>query len=356
MFDSKFHQWMLGLAVGLIALACYWGKKNSSMENLRKADRDFSYEMPRPAAHSPDFDLSGRSILRRTQTIKNVTVNKPGSAPAVAAAVAAKTSDAARKTAEQKKKTDAAKKAEAARRSKTTVNIAQGSSEDTHMARIADASGGGSGSLYAGAPAVTTAAAGVADAAGSSANNDVVKMTASQWQSLLMAQPTAANGAEFLASYKAQAVDTSTFYQISSMLLTDTAKDRETLGLSLLQQTPSLRSFSILVDSASQIQDASLKSSANQVIASYSSPSQFGVLAQALYSTDAHVVTTATDLISTALETEGSQGQGGSGGSPTPPQDFQIFVPGLRVLAASSDPAVASQAQALLNSIQALHA
>lgn len=368
MFDSKFNQWMFAIAIGFIALACYWGKKNNSPEALR-VEQDFSYEMPRPKSTSPDFDISGRSIIRKTETIKNSIVTSKAALPP--AAVAAATAEqrgtaaaAAKKLADdQKKKTEEAKKKteEAARRAKANVNIAKSADgHDTPMTRIADsgssASSGSSAAYGAPPPPADQTPVAVGSGSSSSSNSDSPQLSSSQWQALLMNSPTAANGAEFLAAYRTKAVTAAAFYQIASALLADSNKDRQTLGFTLLQQTPSLKSFTALVDNSATTTDATLKAKETAALASYGSASQFGVLAQALYSTDAKVLSAATDLINMALSTESSQGTGSSGGSSATAQQFQIFVPGLRQLASSTDPNVAAQAQTLLNSILALHA
>ena len=354
MSDSKLQTWGIYIAIGLVALSCYWLKKSGSAEALQPEAVAFSYEMPRPTSYSADFDISGRPIIRKIQTVGGVPPN-----PAVPALKTPPNPAAtpAQKTADAKNKAEAQKKADLARRAQSSVRIADGRDGST-FSRSADLSNnsaptgsvGGGGGGYD--PNANQAGATTPPA---NNNNDTVKMSSSQWASLLMAQPTAANGALFVAALKANTIDSASFYQIAKVLLTDTAKDRETLGLSLLQQTPSVNSLTILVDEEAQIQDPTLKTQATSAIAAYAKPAQFYVLAQALYVKDAQVVSTATQLIGTALSSaESTQGQGGSSGSGATTQQFQIFIPGLRQLASSSDPSVASQAQALLSSIQSM--
>lgn len=355
MSDSKLQTWGIYGAIVFVALSCYWLKKSGAPDVMQPEAQAFSYEMPRPSSYSADFDISGRPIIRKTQTVGAKPAMPVLKTPPAAVSTTPSAAARAAKTAAAKKKADAQKKAALARKNNSSVRIADSQNGST-LGRMADLSAGsgqtgvvGGGGYYDPNAGQTTANNG-----GNNATDDTAKLSASQWRSLLMAQPTAANGAQFVVALKKNAVDSATFYQIATELLTDTAKDRQTLGLSLLQLTPSVRSLTILVNDASQIQDASLRTQANAVIATYSRPSQFYVLAQALYAKDALVVSTATQLIGSALmATEGTQGQGGSGGGVTA-QQFQIFIPGLRELASSSDASVASQAQALLNSIQSM--
>lgn len=367
MSESKLQNLVIVTVIGVLALAGYWVKKSNSTTTLNPEDA-FSYEMPRPRSYSADFDISNRQIIRDVETVGDETatpangfVNPPVSN------LPHPRSDEGNKvqTRGQEKKANEKQAKSNKQQNNSSVRIADTRADST-LGRSADLSGGAAangavGPAYYAAPTSQNQA--TSGDGNKAAADDTVKMSASQWRSLLMAQPTDANGAQFLSAYKKNSVDASTFYQITTELLTDTAKDRQTLGLNLLQQTPSLRSLTALINSSSQIQDSSLRTQATSAIAAYAKPANFYILSQALYSKDLQIIATATQLIGTALaQLESVQGQGGqqgSGSSPSTagtPQQFQIFIPGLRQLTSSGDASVAAQAQNLLKGIEAISA
>jgi hypothetical protein len=365
MTESKLQNLIISAVIGVVALAGYWVKKSNSTETLKPED-SFSYEMPRPRSYSADFDISNREIVRNVETAGDEVPNEKWSITPPLPLPSPRSDETDGKnpqTRGQEKKAANTQDAKNKKQNNSAVRIADTRPDNT-LGRSADSSGGSTANGVV-SPAYYTNTNPQNQATSGDGNNtatdDTPKMSAAQWRSLLMSQPTAANGAQFLTAYKKSSVDASTFYQITTELLTDTAKDRQTLGLNLLQQTPSLRSLTALINSSSQIQDSALRTQAMTAIAAYAQPANFYVLSQALYSKDLQIIATATQLIGTALANlESVQGQGGQQGSGSSssqagtPQQFQIFIPGLRDLTSSGDASVAAQAQNLLKGIEAV--
>jgi hypothetical protein len=202
-------------------------------------------------------------------------------------------------------------------------------------------------------------------------DDDKVKMSVAQWRSLLFGQPTAKNGNAFLAAFQSGDVDDASFHQISEELLADSAVDRQTLGFNLLKATPSVKSFTILLNHYQEKTPEPLRTQISDVLRTYGDVSHFAILSKLLYSTDAHVVQSAQSLLAAAIASRNPQANGNGGPSSNnigrdvrSPRasanatvaQFNTFVPALRRLITSNDPTVAQQAQSLLDSILAMRA
>jgi hypothetical protein len=89
----------------------------------------------------------------------------------------------------------------------------------------------------------------------------------------------------------------------------------------------------------------------------YGDLAHFGILSRLLYSTDQRVVAMAAQVLSTTVNTQSTSSQDGShqpASVPIPSNSFKTFLPALRRLAQSENSAIAAQAQALLQNIEAL--
>lgn len=333
------------IVIGFCALTAYsaylykhmWGSETAA-RNTQSAD----YEMPRPKAYYGEFDLSGRRVQR--QVIRPDAENKK------AAAVLAKQDGPKLSKIEDAKKAKDKdkdkKKKQAAKKKKSDVRVAvvdgaegMGISRDSILSQNQNYQTG-----YVAPAKVATKT--------ETEKTDEAKMSASQWKSLLFAQPTSKNTTEFIAAFKKGHVDATSFYEITQDLLKDTAPDRQKAGLFILKTESSVKGFEILVSEHEQQNDP-LKTEILAVIKTYASAAKLPVLSRVLYHSDPVIVKAATEVLTIAVQAQQNQGQGGNNGTPrVNPAAFNVFVPALRRLTTQDDSALATIAQQLLNSIQ----
>ncbi|MGZ5279462.1 MAG: hypothetical protein ACXWC9_05945, partial [Pseudobdellovibrionaceae bacterium] len=150
------------------------------------------------------------------------------------------------------------------------------------------------------------------------------------------------------------------FYQISEELMIDAAADRQKLGFELLKATPSVKSFTVLLNHYQEKTPEPLRSQIYATLKTYGEASRLSILSKLLYSSDARVVQTAQVILAQALASmQPNQQNSGRdarspGSTPVAVAQFNSFVPALRRLITSNDAAVSQQAQTLLDSILAL--
>jgi hypothetical protein len=331
---------------------------------------DQSYEMIRPRSVSQAYDLSGRRVVRNLHSLPthnqmaSPAVKAPGlKTPPMTAEAKAKEAkakaDAAKKTAELARKKARAQAQAAKQRAKMAVRTV--SAPGTPMSGLNSPDGR---SNYAGGAGNFAPNAGVDEVNGTKSNDDEKKdvLSPAQWRSLLHAQPTTKNALDFVAAFHAGDIDSNTFYQISSELLADTSTDRQKMGLFILKQDTSSKSFSVLVANYKDQTPEPMKSDIYSAIKAYSEASKFSVLNKVLLSSDGRSVQMATSLLKQVVDAQahstGTMGRDGRspGSAPIPVSQFESLVPTLRRLASSQDSTVAQQAQALIDSIQAMKA
>lgn len=344
------HMIMLGF-VAVAAYSAYLYKNMWGKEEAARNTQSFNYEMPRPKAYYGDVDLSGRKVNRK--------VIRPEGANPVAQAILPK-QDAVAPAAKTADKKVAAKDKDKDKKKKTAANAKKAG---VRVAVVDGAEGMGLnrnsilGGSRSNAPVNNyeqqTAANNNADKAPKS---DEAKMSASQWKSLLFAQPSSKNASEFLTAYKKGHIDSASFYEITHDLLKDTAQDRQKAALNILKAETSVKGFEILATEHAQQNDP-LKTEIYTVLKTYSHQAKIATLARVLYHTDTEIVKIATDMITLAVQTQQNQGQSGNNSSGVvSAATFNQFIPALRRLSLTDDPALAATAQQLMSSIQSLSA
>jgi hypothetical protein len=354
--------------IGGLLASVYALKKILNPTNQRVVHQELSYEMPRARDEVLPYSLNGRRVVR---------ISPPSAASPISNAKAPITtgnSVAAKGNVPAAKKTDAKKAAAktAQQKKKPVVTVTVIGANQSHLKPF-DNSGNSGDDNQAPMSGFTPPPAGKTNPVSVQQDDDKVKMSTAQWRSVLFNQPTAKNGASFLAAFQGGDVDEPSYYQISEELFVDSAADRQKLGFELLKSTPSVKSYTILLSHYQEKTPEPMRTQISTTLKSYGEASHFAILTKLLYSTDAHVVQSAQSLLATAIvshnqhqPTNGNNGQSsnnngrdvrspGSAVNATAAQ-FNAFVPALRRLVTSNDPAVAQQAQSLLESILAMRA
>lgn len=344
------------LIAGVLMASGYALKKIMQPSNIESLNpQDQSYEMPRARTETPGYSLAGHKVIRTMHAAPGQA--KPLAQVTGAAPVVAKIDPKAAAVKTPAKKADAKKTTKTAQKKKPQVTVTMIENKRPSMSGLQDKAGAyDPNQQMAGfAPAETTPNPVTQN------TEDTTKMSVSQWRSLLMAQPTAKNGADFLAAFQTHDVDETSFYQISDELLSDNSTDRQNLGLNLLKSVPSVRSFTVMLKHYQEKTPQPLRSQIYSALKSYGDVSRFSILVKLLYSADENVVQTAQAILGStlaSLNTNNGQGSGrdtrSPGSTPITAKQFETFIPALRRLVASSDATVAQQAQSLLESILAL--
>ena len=336
-------------------------KKIMQTSDSRPETEELSYEMPRARTETPGYSLAGRRVIRTLHSAPGKTPPPMG----VTVPPAAKTAPNAKTAAAAAKKPDPKKTAQNTKGRKPKVSINVVSADKTRMSNFKVTANGSAPDVpMAGfsnsGPAANPVVA-VTD------DEDKSKLSIGQWRSLLFSQPTAKHGQEFLAAFQSKDIDENGYYQVSEELMIDNAADRHKLGVQLMQAIPSVKAFTVLLKHYNEKTPEPLRTEIAAMLKSYGEVSRFSILVKLLYSNDLRVVQTAQALLTTALATMqanngGNQGQGGpqdgrdarTPATPAPTTQLNSFVPALKRLLTSNDATVAQQAQALLDSIQAL--
>ncbi|PIS12146.1 MAG: hypothetical protein COT73_00120 [Bdellovibrio sp. CG10_big_fil_rev_8_21_14_0_10_47_8] len=364
LFESK---WPAIIMVSLVALSFYTLKKSWKEQTVESPlTEDLSYEMPRPKNFGSDYDISQRQVVweeHHAEAAKKQGVTG-GKAPVTTAAANAK------KKADEKNKKKSKKTAQNKNKKAGELNV-----------RLADADGASPMSGFSDGTDIQNVNGQIAELPPPTTTSepakttptvvDEVKLTATQWRALLMAEPTQKNASNFYQAYRKKEIDAASFYQISGELLSSNEGDQQQIALYLLQADPSLGSFVVLTAHYTEKTPEALRAKIYEVLKQYADPARFGVLTQALGSTDTNTQKMAAQIVSVAVASHRTAGQSGGDTEPTPGSgrdgrspgstpvgstaDLKAFIPALQLLIKSSDTTLASQAQALLDSIQALN-
>lgn len=349
MFDGNGNQkliWAMAAVFvgGSIWLSVSWNR--SSVNALRTQDV-VEYQMPRPKAFRKGFDMSDRNL--RVKTIhaekRNTTV-----AAVPPAAIPAGTTPA------KDKKADAKKKAKVAQNKNQRRNQMRVAVVDTDMMM------GMSGledqgrsqerqQNYYNNQTVQNQQ--------ETAKKEETQLTAAQWREILNANPSFAKASEFRAAMMAGNISQGAYYKIVEELLVNTAEEKVSVAIYLLNQDASLPAFEMLVKNQNTVRQ-SQQSAVKALIENFSQTTRFGTLARALSSANADVAREAARLLDTALtafntnsSSSDPRGSRGSASSSTSPASFAVFVMPLTQVSKSTSP-IASEAAELLQRIQAL--
>lgn len=356
--------WPVMLIISVMGLSFYALGLAMRASSAPTPATPISYEMPRPRSAEMAYDLSRRQVVRNIRSLPEspspVAANGAGTVQTPQGDAAKKAEDAKKKKAQAaaaaKKKADAAKKAALEKRKarlqvilmeqeKSRMKGFEKSKTDTEPVAAA-------GQLAGGIPAEIV----------DSNEEDNLKLSVAQWRARLFGQPTAKNGIDFVSAFLKGEIDEKSFYQITEELLVDSVQHRQQLALSILQQVPSVKTFTLLTAHYQDKTPEVLKKGIYDVIKTYGEASRFSVLARLLESKDKRVAQLASQLLEKALTAQNQTGQGtttgrdqrGPGSAPIPAAQFQTFVPVLQRLSSSGDGSLAQQAQSLLTQIQAL--
>lgn len=338
--------WALLLVMGF---SFYWVAKSWNSGRVIVSAEE-SYEMIRPKNFEPQYDLSGRKIVRSLERQRIASLGGP---------------EALRKPLAQKpptapaKKTDPKKTAQKTAPKKATLTTRVIPADNKKMSASPDSSN--SAQAYYGNNSY--APQNQETAKTNTEKKDDDKISAAQWREILLTRPTVENADKLLAAYKSNQIDSASFYAIADELLSNADKNRQQAGLQLVSKEFAPESFSLMAKHYSDSGTPSdLKASLNSAIQNYGQSGRIAILAKVLTSGDEATIEVATDVIAAAVSVQGnSQTQGDRGGIRSPGSASQIdkttwlgFLSPLENLTSSSNAGLAERAQSLLESIQAL--
>ncbi len=335
--DNKIEISIGALVVVLVAgLAHLFGNLHSP----KSADKDFTYEMPRPKSfQGSDFDLSGREIDRK---YINPFVKKS----AQAKAEEAKKLEAKKAAANAKKDNKTAKKDET-KKPEVTARVVAGNPEKKWDANNWNNS----------AQSYSAYNANEQTQANEDQNKDD-KMSPDQWRALILGQPTKANMDKLIAARNKGDVDSSTYYMIINDLLKSNKAENQTLGLYGAQVYGDAGAFVVVAQNQDHM-DSTLQNKAEQFLMTYTQASRINNLASVLSSTDTVVLMKATAVVVAGYQaarngTNISQtdNRNGRGSSVSPVASYQKFIPLFQKLAQSSDSTIAALANSALEQLR----
>jgi hypothetical protein len=187
------------------------------------------------------------------------------------------------------------------------------------------------------------------------------KLTADQWKSLILSQPTQENILRLIEALKKDEIDSSSYLEIASTLMRDNSEEKKKLGVMALTANLNLESFSIAVKIQGSLTGAPQKS-VQDYLFSYNRIQGISVLDQALKSQDTEVRTVAADVISRAItairsgqplfSTSTSRGSRGEASSSTTLETYRRLLPTLQWLVSNPNLGLTQWAQGLLSQLQ----
>lgn len=328
---------------------------------LNTTEEEVNYNMPRPDAFIPPYDMSGKKIRTRinggqnqmTTTTPVLKVISDRKAPAKAVA---------KKDDKKKTKKTAQKNTEAKKVAQLSTRVVDSSLHASIKADLIK----NNFAMYSDRN--------VNNNYYNNSNTDLhkgtkvekVKMTEAQWKELLYSQPTQTNAQLYLKAWQAGEVQAASYYQLSGSLLKDENGQRQQLGLYLLKQAVTAESFQILVQNYRESTPEALRAQIYSAMKSYSQPAYFAELNKVLIGKDKTSTQFALQILHLALNKTGNSGnvisaQDNQSARSTrstttnqSPSLLKTFVPNLQKLASSDDVAVAQTADGLLQEIQSL--
>ncbi|WP_413577077.1 hypothetical protein ACLVWU_02765 [Bdellovibrio sp. HCB290] len=276
----------LEIAILVVAAVLVGGLGNLFKAPVQKAiqNGDISFEMIRPkSVLAALFDLGGREVSRNY-------VNPFGNKKAEEKATTPNTEDktkqaAAAKTAAKKAEE---KKADADKKPETTINVV--GAEATFKAGTDDLDSGAS----AGAGVAQNGAAGGADK--SKTDGDKKSMTADQWRSLVLGQPTKENVNKMVVAYMDQELTDGEFYGIVKELLQNSNPETQSLGLSAASSFYTAPAFNVVASSYKNF-GTDMQAKAMAYMLGFANAGRLGALASSLKSSDVDVVNLAAQIV-----------------------------------------------------------
>lgn len=338
--DKKLEMAIFATAAVFVAGLGYLFK--APVQNVL-ANADVTYEMPRPKSFLASlFDLGGRDVSRKyvnpfekkkAEEAKKTAEAKKATEAAKAAAVAAKKADS--------KKADPTKK--------PTVDVKVVQADPTKHIPFTDIGNGGSGGVT-----VQMANNGNAKADSKTGSNDK-KVTAEQWRSLVLGQPTQTNVNKMVAAYMAGDLTDSEFYGITKELMHNSNAETQALGLSAVSSFYTTSAFTVVATNYSVL-PTEVQTKADAYLLGYANTGRLGILASALKSSSTDVVSMATQIVlkgyQAAKSSVGSDGSSGGDVQVNAVSSYTRFVSIFQTLAQSTDSEIAGLANSALSQIQ----
>lgn len=186
-------------------------------------------------------------------------------------------------------------------------------------------------------------------------------LTADQWKSLMLSQPTRENALKLVEALQKNEIDIASYNEISELLIKDNSEDKKKLGILILTATTSLESFKLAAKMMSTVSTENQKA-LNDYIYSYSRPQTLPILEQILKSPDTELKTLAADVISKGFElirtsaqasANSSRGNRNNPSSSSPTlNNFKRLVPTLQWLVSNPTSGLSQWAQGLLSQLQ----
>lgn len=308
---------------------------------------DLVFEMPRPKSFLASlFDLGGREVSRNYVNPfdkKKDEAKKADDKKAPAAAQPAAVAAATAKKADSKKKDDPTKKPS------VDINVVQADpTKRIGGSDIGPTSNGGSVVQVANTPNVNKPSD-----SGTPADK---KVSAEQWRSLVLGQPTQANVNKMVAAYMAGDMKDAEFYAITKELMHNTNVETQTLGLSAVSSFYTLNAFAAVATSYSVL-PTEVQTKADAYLLGYANSARLGILATSLKSSSTEVVEMASQIVlkgyQAAKENVGNgENNGASGSKDNAVANYTRFVAIFQTLAQSTDSEIASLANSALSQIQ----
>lgn len=313
------------------------------------ANADVTYEMPRPKSFlAALFDLGGREVSRKYVN----PFEKKKAEEAKKTAEAKKATEAAKAAAVAAKKTDS-KKSDPTKKPSVDINVVK--ADPTKRIFDKDIGPGGRGGVN------FQMANNNNNKTDNSPNPKDKKITAEQWRSLVLGQPTQANVNKMVAAYMAGDMTDAEFYGITKELMHNSNTETQALGLSAVSSFYTTSAFSIVATNYS-VFPTDVQTKADAYLLGYANTGRLGILASALKSSSADVVSMATQIVlkgyQAAKSSVGAGTEGGSGSSSgsdvnvSSVSSYTRFVAIFQTLAQSTDSEIAGLANSALSQIQ----
>ncbi|MNS53034.1 hypothetical protein D3C72_857770 [compost metagenome] len=342
--DKKFEIAIVTMAVVMVGGFGYLFKSSGAAKLITQ---DVVYEMPRPKSFvGSDFDLSDRDIDRQ---YKN-PFDKKNKDDAARAVNAQGTQPAAK--ADDKKKQAAAKKSEEKKKPKVDINVVEGSDN-----RMSDDGGLTSSPNSYGQTGGQVAGGEISQPKKEEKDKD--KLSPGQWRSLIASEPTQANVSKLIQAYSAGEIDEASYLAIVGDLFASNKSESQALGIYAVNYVYSPRAFGMVTTNMDKL-DSTNKAQAEGYLMAYTKGSRLNLLASALQSSSAAVVTKAAQVVIAGYEqaksgsptsTDPRDGRGNSGTS-TSLAAYSRFVPIFQSLAQSNDAGIANLANSALGQLQ----
>lgn len=195
-------------------------------------------------------------------------------------------------------------------------------------------------------------------------NNEVTEkdvLTADQWKSLMLSQPTRENALKLAEALQNNEIDIASYNEISELLIKDNSEEKKKLGVWILTAATSLESFKLAAKTMSTVSSENQKI-LNDYIYSYSRPQALPILEQILKSSETELKTLAADVISKGFELIKTNAQAAANSSrggrsnvssnSSSISNFKRLVPTLQWLVSNPNSGLSQWAQGLLSQLQ----